>query len=184
MRMARATQNCAIIKKNKYYNCNNNKTKYTTRPMVVGDVQIQERLTHRMCYIRILVFWHRNRNGGGGNRVKSERPFEYYIRERTYVCVCVQPGRQRDGDKTVKKLTCSLNCGGKIRLEPMGALGRLSSTLPTGSTGALAPQAMFSCGGNKTDGLSPKIYSRALPVAVLRIECTYSIFNTYTYIRV
>lgn len=183
MRMARATQNCATIKKNEYYNCNNNKTKYTTRPMVVGDVQIQERLTHRVCYIRILVFWHRNRNGG--DRVKSERPFEYYIRERTYVCVCVcVVGATKRRRENGKKLTCSLNCGGKIRLEPTGALGRLSSTLPTGSTGAPAPQAMFSCGGNKTDGLLPKIYSRALPVAVLRVECTYSIFNTYTYIRV
>jgi len=34
-------------------------------------------------------------------------------------------------------LTCSLNCGGNIRLDPTGALGRSArSTLPTGSSGA------------------------------------------------
>lgn len=39
-------------------------------------------------------------------------------------------------------LTCNLNCGGNIRLDPTGAFGRcLSSTLPTGSS--CAPWAMM-----------------------------------------
>lgn len=49
--------------------------------------------------------------------------------------------RKSDLFCSTKRLTCNLNCGGKIRLEPTGALGRFSSTLPTGSSGA--PWAMF-----------------------------------------